>query len=203
MFQPWFIELISIISETIVGISAIAVAIFAFIGLRQWKIQLAGRTKFEVAKKMAALTFEFRDKYKYARTPMTFPGESSERQVAENETREETDLLNEYFARKKRLVPLQDILRKLYETNWEAEIILDKDIGKLIKPLDMAFSELYASIESYFGAKHSRIERHMSIDRDEDRLDNHFHRIYGIDDDVSRANDVSTQILVDKLKTYI
>jgi hypothetical protein len=204
MLQPWFVELITIISEIIVGISAIAVAVFAFIGLRQWKIQLTGRTKFEVARKMAILAFEFRDEYKRVRSPMTLPGESSERQVAESETLEETNLLNEYFARRNRLRPLQDTLRKLYETSWEAEIILDKDIGKFIKPLEKAFSELYASIESYFGAEHSRINRQVPTGRKEDWLENHFNRIYGHDhDDIAIAIDASIQSLVDKLKTYL
>jgi hypothetical protein len=204
MLQPWFVELITIISEIIVGISAIGVAVFAFIGLQQWKIQLTGRTKFEVARKMAVLAFEFRDEYKRARSPMTLSGESSERQVAESETLEETNLLNEYFAHRNRLRPLQDTLRKLYETSWEAEIILDKDIGKFIKPLEKAFSELYASIESYFGAEHSRINRHVPTGRKEDWLENHFNRIYGHDhDDIAIAIDASIQSLVDKLKTYL
>jgi len=66
MFQPWFVELISVGSDVFVGLSALTVAIIAYLSLNQWKSELTGRTKYKIARKMAVLTFEFRDLYKRA-----------------------------------------------------------------------------------------------------------------------------------------
>jgi len=48
IFEPWFVQLISVISDATVGLSAVAVAIIAFVGLKQWRFELIGRAKFEV-----------------------------------------------------------------------------------------------------------------------------------------------------------
>lgn len=204
MFQPWFVELVSVISDIVVGLSAIVVAILAFWGLRQWKIELTGRTKFETAKKLASLAFEYRDRYKRARSMFTSPGEYIGREKGENETPEERDVLDQWYARQKRLAPLQETLRKLYETGWEAEIIIDKDISKHIKPFEAAFAELYTSIEAYFGAEYTRVRKQIPADRREDWLNVHYHRIYGkVDDDVSVEINNSTQSLVDSVAGHL
>ena len=61
MFQPWFVELIGVLSDICVGISAIVVAVLGFIGLRQWRKELTGKSKFDIARRMAILSFRFRD----------------------------------------------------------------------------------------------------------------------------------------------
>ena len=55
MFQPWFVELIGVLSDICVGISAIVVAVLGFIGLRQWRKELTGKSKFDIARRMAIL----------------------------------------------------------------------------------------------------------------------------------------------------
>lgn len=43
MFAPWFVELISVLSNAFVGLSALAVAIIGLVGLRQWRAELTGK----------------------------------------------------------------------------------------------------------------------------------------------------------------
>ena len=95
MFEPWFVELISILSNAFIGLSALAVAVIGFVGLRQWRAELTGKTKFDIARKLAILAFQYRDEYKRARNPFTFPGEWSERQKGENEAADEANVLDE------------------------------------------------------------------------------------------------------------
>jgi hypothetical protein len=203
-FQPWFVDIVSVISDIVVGLSAIAVAIIAGIGIYQWKRELTGRTKFEIAKRMAALIIEYRDRYKRARNFRTFPGESAGRIRSENETLAETELLNEYHAREKRLEPLQETLRKLYETSWEAEVMIDAEVGELIKPLEATFAELFASTETYFKAMYKKLNRPVGVDVNDDWLDIHHRRIYGLpDDDISDSIDKVTRKIGDSLKSYL
>lgn len=78
MFQPWFVEFVRVLSDIVVGLSAAAVAIAGVSGLYQWRAELKGRTKYELACRMVILAFQFRDEYKRARNPFTFPGESAD-----------------------------------------------------------------------------------------------------------------------------
>jgi len=43
MFQPWFVELIAIISDIVVSLSALIVAVLGIIGLYQWRRELTGK----------------------------------------------------------------------------------------------------------------------------------------------------------------
>jgi hypothetical protein len=204
MFQPWFVDLISVLSNIFVGLSALAVAIIGFVGLRQWRAELTGRTKFEIARKIAVLAFQYRDEYKRARNPFTFPGEWSERQKAENETIEESSVLDEYFARRKRLSPLQEILRQMYEVSWEAEVLLDKNIGKSITPFEDSFKELFTSTEAYFHTLYNQVKRKQGRDMNDEWLQNHYEVVYGTaEDQISKTVDIAANALVEKLKGYI
>jgi hypothetical protein len=204
LFEPWVVELISILSDALVGLSALAVAIIGFVGLKQWRAKLTGKTKFDIARKMAILAFQYRDEYKRARNPFTFYGESSERKKSENETDDEANMLDEYFARRKRLGLLQETLRQLYEASWEAEILLDKDIGKAIIPLEDSFKELFVSMEAYFQTSYNQVIRKQGRGISEEWLQNHYKIVYGTaDDEASKVIDGVTNILVEKLKGYI
>jgi hypothetical protein len=204
MFAPWFVELISVLSNAFVGLSALAVAIIGLVGLRQWRAELTGKTKFDVARKMARLAFQYRDEYKRARNPFTFTGESSERQKDAGETPDETNILDEYFARRKRLSPPQETLRQLYEVSWEAEILLDKNIGKAISPLEDSFKELFSSMEAYFHTRYNQAKHKQGYDMSEEWLQNHYKVVYGTaDDEYSKKVDNATSAIVEKLKVYI
>lgn len=204
MFQPWFVELVSVLSDCLVGLSALILACIGIIGLTQWRTELTGKTKFEVARKMALLAFQFRDEFRQARNPFTFPGESADRQRNDSETREEAQVLDEYFARRKRLRPLQETLKNLHAASWEAEVILDENIGKLIRPVEGAFKELFAAIEVYFqmqleGVRGGR--RHPEPDHV--WLQSQFEQVYGTgDDEVSQSIDAAVNALVEALKTH-
>jgi hypothetical protein len=65
------VNIVTVIGNVVVGLSAVVVAIVAVIGLRQWRVELTGRTKFELARKIALLAYQFRDELHAARNPFT------------------------------------------------------------------------------------------------------------------------------------
>jgi hypothetical protein len=152
-FQPWFIELTNIIHNLAVALAAI----LGIMGLWQWRKELVGKAKFEVAQKMMVLALQFRDEYIHARDPWTYPYEWAERKKSNNESKGECEMLNEYFARSRRLLPLRDILRKFNEVSWEAEVVLSEKDAKLIQPFEKTFKTLTIAIESFFENKLDRI----------------------------------------------
>jgi hypothetical protein len=79
-------------------VSAIVVAGVSVYGIWQWQRELKGRSKFEIAKKMTLLAFQFQDELRTARSPATFLGESAERKKGDNETPGERHTRDEHFA---------------------------------------------------------------------------------------------------------
>lgn len=150
MFQDWFVELVSVLSDIFIGITAIIVAFAAVKGLSTWSSELKGKARLEIGRRLTLLAYTFRDQYMSARGMFTFPQESADREKIENETRTETQYRNEYFARMTRTRLLQNTMRELYQAAWEAEIVFDKDIKDLIKPLAKSLNELYIAIDTYF-----------------------------------------------------
>ena len=140
----------SALGTMLTGWATVALVFVAFLGLRQWHAQLTGTSKYEIARRLALLGLQFRDEFIKARNPFTFAHESADRLRKESETKTEAQTNDEYYARRKRLAPLNETLTKMRATSWEAEIILDEDIQKYISPFEAIFGELYSAIEMYF-----------------------------------------------------
>jgi len=203
MFQQWFVEFISVISDMFVGISALTVAVLGIVGLYQWKRELTGKIKIDVARAMAKKALQFRDEAKSTRSPFTFSGESAERERDENESLDKTHLLDEFYARRNRLILLQETLRELYELSWEAEILIDGKIANHLVPLEKIFRELFASTEAYFQTNLERVDRAKPADPEEWIME-HYQRIYGTsDDDFSKSIDAAVNNLNEELKAII
>lgn len=205
MSAPNCQELIAAISNIFVATSAIVVAIVAIVGVSQWRKEMIGKTKFDVAKKLAMLLYQYRNEFEAARSPFTFPGESADRVKGEHETKDESSTIDEYYARKKRLLPLQKRLIEVMETSWEAEIVLDKEIKHLIEPLKQSFIDLRAAIEIYFfKVLEDQRNRHAPSAQVYEELQKQWHIVYGTDkDDTFKSVNASVENIVVLLRNYI
>jgi hypothetical protein len=157
MFQSWFVELISVSSDIIVGLSAILLSVAALSGLTQWRSELKGKARLDMARRLAILGYQFRDQYLSARGMFTFSQEFTEREQLPDENADEARYRNEYFARIKRLRLLQETMRELYQATWEGEVVFDIDVESLIKPLAKSFNDLYVALDTYFGHHIERV----------------------------------------------
>jgi len=196
------IDLISIISDILVG----AAAIMAIIGLQQWRVELLGKTRFELARKMVLLAQEFRDKLFYARNPATFGGEAKQRVIQENEKPEESIILNEHYTRLQRLQGLQETLRHLHEASWEAEIILKPEHAELIKPFEEIYSSLLTAINKFYSFELIRVRNpatNVSLisEKEKERLHETIDCIG--EDTISKNTDSAIEKLKVNLKKYL
>ena len=203
-FQLSFKELTDIISNLAVAIAAI----FGIVGLWQWRNELIGKIKFEVARKMMLLALQFRDEYGLARSPITYVGELAERKKDDSETQNVSRILDEYYAHSRRLIPLQDTLRKFYEVSWEAEVILSEKDAKLVQLFEKLFKDLYITIEMFFEmqldqAKNSAFDTSAN-DVNFEQMKNWRHIIYGLrDDELSKLSNEAANTVKRQLKKYI
>lgn len=203
MLPQWLLEIISVLRDILVAFSTITGVVAAIVGFRQWRRELTGKEKFRVAREIAVLSLRFRDEFLRARSPLTFSGEWAQRQRGDSENPIETQLLDECFARRKRLEPLQKSLRKLRETSWEADVILDKDISGLLRPLEQAFTELWGAIEAYFSTQIGRARSNQEPPGLDDWLKSQHALIYGIDHRPSEKVEAAVDSLLKELRTFV
>jgi hypothetical protein len=105
-------EFLSGLSDAVVAVSAMAVAVIAYRGLKTWNAEMNGRASFELARRAASLVFKIGQTLRAARNPLTSAAESAERSRTEGENQEASNALDEWFARAKRLEPIAEALRE-------------------------------------------------------------------------------------------
>ena len=200
-FQPWFLELFSLISNIAVSIAAI----FGIYGIWQWQRELIGTSKFELARKMMKSALQFRDEFEFVRSPHTFGNESTEREIIQNEAQGETHLRNEYFARSKRLQKLQIKVRELQEYSWEAEVLLSKSDARSIDPLMDAYKSISIAINGYFYEQINYGSRDSHyFQRNQERLNKLHETIYSTGgDELGKSVHEAVERLISELRKYV
>lgn len=213
MFQPWFTDIISLSSDILVGISAIIVGCIGIIGLKQWKAELTGRSKFEIARKVSVLVVQFREKFHKSRSRdfiMTDPGKYYDEN---GESDDAWFTLAEYSNQSKKVQTLRDILDKLYETNWELEVLTGINLNKYFTDLEEYYHDLYFSVQTYYEIEIKRkrsgipsIEHYISSDD----YENENFEIQGYrmafakkDDEISKSINNLTNQMLDALKSFV
>lgn len=200
-------DIFSLIRDAIVAISAAIVAILAFWGLNRWRKELAGRAKFELVRNIMLINNKFVNSFISARNIFTYSGESAGRERKEGESLQETETLNEWYARANRIRPMAENLEKLQELGWEAESLLDlessKQVTETIQIYRKSYAEVIASIDSYFQTRHEEIMNNRPY-RDQEWLQELHKHIYGLEnDDMSLKIIEAKERLAAVLKKFI
>lgn len=200
-------DVFSLIRDIIVAISAAIVAILAFWGLNRWRKEIAGKAKFELVRNIMLINSKFVNSFISARNIFTYSGESVGRERKEGESVQESQTLNEWYARANRVRPMAENLEKLQELGWEAESLLDiessKQVTETIKIYRKSYAEVLTSINSYFQTRHKEIMNNRPY-RDQEWLQKLHKMIYGLeDDDMSKRITDAKENLAVVLKKFV
>lgn len=204
MFQPWFVELISVLSEIVVGICAVVAIIAGIFGFKKWRTELVAKAKLEVARKVAVLAQKFEDEFGFARSAIILPGECAERPKGKDEKSWEASLYDEYFARANRLETVGETWRSLRQARWEAEVTLDEGVGELIDHIEKPLVELYSALPEYFKMHLEKAGGHQEKPGwDSNRYVSLNRIVYaGGDDEFGKSVDAVVNALLEELKRY-
>ncbi len=204
MFDAQVVEFVTFVKDLLVTLSTLVVIGATIYGLRKWRSEYTWKIKFEIARRMVLLAFRFRDEFQQARNSFTFPGESTDRPKGDDETPNESNLLDEYYARKVRLSPLSKTLQELKQACWEIEAVSGEHFWELVQPLNDTTKDLFVSIETYFFMKHKPMRRPIS-GVDETRLQELYKQINCLsdDDEISNLVEITVDKLIQSLKKYI
>lgn len=149
------------VKDVILALSAITIAILAFLGLQTWRKELTGKAKFETARNMMQLGLKFRANLEGVRHGLTMYFEYASRTKQPEELERESQVLNEWYARTNRINSVFENLTKITEVKWEAEILLNESSVQAIEEVVKSYRESYANLSSvtstYFDIRHNEI----------------------------------------------
>lgn len=204
MIQENIYQLVEFVSKIFSALSGLLVVAIGVYGICQWKKEARWKTKYILAQKIALLVLEFQEKYHLTRSVVTFSWEFSERKKEEGETDEQAGVLNEQYAKVRRLESLQSVAKKLHEATWEANILLDKKFTLLVKPLTDSYTKLFVSCQLHFSdqiikAKQARFK----MPRNNSQQSNSS-IVYGANnDEFGKKVDETVDQVLRKLSTYL
>jgi hypothetical protein len=205
--QPDIWAILSSVGTFTAGLGTIALSVLAFFGVKQWRAQMTGTSKYELARQLGHLAVRFQDELRQARGAMTFYYESEDRPREENESRQLANVLDESFARRKRLKPVRETLQQMQAVGWEAEVILGSEVREHIEGFQRIISRLALSTHVYFESRLRSARGEETLQTDEERkiFQGAWKDVYGggSGDELAAEAKVATEALLRYLQQYI
>ncbi len=146
-------EVIQIIRDAVLALTAATGAAVAIIGLRAWKHQLRGRSEYELGRRLLRAAFDVRDNIAFIRTPFKSAGEIA---AAFEEAGIEPEQGDYYRDRR--------IEQVVYDRRWkalsrslsdlgleliEAEVLWGSTVRDLEDELQQCVSKLFVAIREH------------------------------------------------------
>ena len=144
-------ELIQGIADSLVGISAVAVAIIAYLGLKTWKKELIGKTELEVAQDLLEAVFRMRDSIRDCRaSEIDFMSEFPEPNKNSTCSKEE-DIINcLFYTYENRFQKILEGIPELKVAAREAEVLWGAPINKKVAKFNDCIDELKGALREVF-----------------------------------------------------
>lgn len=120
--------------------------------LGQWRRELHGKARIELARQVVYLALKFDSAFSYARGMMGSSAEYVGRPKSpdEEESKEIAQLRDERYARFQRLEKSRQILIELQHCSWQAEAIFGESLDRLLDPYFKASNQVSIAISIHF-----------------------------------------------------
>jgi peptidoglycan hydrolase-like protein with peptidoglycan-binding domain len=148
-----FVEGTSAVSDIVVGISAVVVAVVAVQGLQAWRAQMTGRGQYDAARRVVVAAMRTDTTIQEARLPLSRLTENAGRVKDDNESPGQAlaqDLRHRYVLR---LRPVSDCLQELREAAWDCEALLPskaiEEVRHCRTTLEQSYDQLTTDIQAY------------------------------------------------------
>jgi hypothetical protein len=188
------------------GVAALVAAWVAWKGLQAWRVQLHGKTEYDLARRVLRAVFKVRDQIAFVRHPFVAVGETIEAYRAAGIDLADVDLLKDdkratQLVYQKRWQPLAAAVSDLSVEILEAEVLwgrssrdLEADLRKLVAELNTAVTLYHRDIH----VQHGDAERAIKAS---ERLENWSAIVYGgVSDDVFAKR---VESVVDRLEAML
>ncbi|MHA2429285.1 MAG: hypothetical protein ACXADB_14780 [Candidatus Hermodarchaeia archaeon] len=133
--------MISMLSDSITALAALAAVVIAYFGLQTWREQLKGKTEYELARRFLRAVYRVRDALALVR--------NNELPETENENTSQPDLDPNLAVIQMRWLRVVEASSDLNLETIEAEVLWGKEFVYCLKPLRKCVAELSGAIRIY------------------------------------------------------
>ncbi len=150
--SPLWVELLKALPSVVTAGTAIVAVVIAKAGLEKWRRETIGKRKAELAEEVLADFYQARDIIKAARSPFGYSHEGLSRQKGENETEEDTRILNSYFAATERLASKADFFAETWARRYRFTAVFGPEAARAYDDLFEVRNEIIVSVRSLISA---------------------------------------------------
>jgi hypothetical protein len=150
-------EVIKAIAPVFTAGAACTGAFIAYRGLTKWHTEMVGKRRVELAEEVLADFYQARDIIGAARSPFGYSHEGLSRQKSENETPEDTRILNSYFAASERLASKADFFAETWARRYRFSAIFGSEAARAYDDLFEVRNEIIVSVGSLISAQGQRL----------------------------------------------
>jgi len=160
------------ILEVIQGGSIILASITAIYGISSWRREAKWKRKYEIAEEVLTTFYEISDKFERIRSPHSYVGEGKTRKRNEQETKEESEILDKAYIVFERFEKEKDPFIKLRSIKYRFMVLYGKEsvepfmeIEKLTSKLLFASKQLGQRYWKEQGRKEfteKQLEKHLA-----------------------------------------
>lgn len=166
--NPWYLAIVAdgtprtvITRDLIVGISALATAVVAILGINAWRRQLKGTTEYNLALKVLRAVYDVRESTLEARGRIMLPSETPEALMLNGA--EEARVVANSRAYERRLARVREARSHLLLVQQEALAVWGDPAKNALQDLFEAINDLFTTYDLYFDEEISLARR---VDRD-------------------------------------
>ena len=140
--------------DIIVGLSAFAVAFFAYLGLHAWKKELKGKSEYQLAKDVLKSVYKVRDAFKHVRHMVIYQYEyPEEMRDHHGHLKRENDYEGTAFVYEKRWEKMDEAFKELEEHHLDAQVEWGSEFQDKISKLRKCRAELLVTIQQFLERK--------------------------------------------------
>lgn len=160
------------ILEVIQGGSIILASITAIYGISSWRREAKWKRKYEIAEEVLTTFYEISDKFERIRSPVSYVGEGETRKRSEQETKEESEILDKAYIVFERFEKEKDSFIKLRTIKYRFMVLYGKksvepfmEIERLTSKLLFASKQLGQRYWKEQGRKEfteKQLEKHLA-----------------------------------------
>jgi len=148
--------------DILVGLSAVAAAIFAFLGLHAWRKELKGRSEYQLAKDVLKSVYKVREAFKHVRHMAIYQYEYPEQMRDHNgHLKREHDYEGTAHVYQKRWEKMDEAFKELEEHHLAAQVEWGSEFQDKIVKLRRCRAELLVAIQQLLERKKNPVRTEM------------------------------------------
>jgi len=145
---------INLLFEILQNTSIVIASIVAIYGINSWRKEMVWKRKYELAEEVLSLFYEARESIEVIRSPFGHTGEGKTRKRKENETEEQSEILDRAYVIYERYENVKTPFNKLQSLKYRFMAIFGQEKG-------LPFDDLTKLLNKLFFASY-KLERHWN-----------------------------------------